>query len=693
MAEYSAPDVERDEQLEDAPKDYVPEGYETPEKFLEHARGAIQDDYDADKNNRDMALEDLQFIASDQWDPVVKAARKGRPCPIINTLPQMIGQVIGDRRMNKTAIKARPVKDATQADAEKIAAIIKGIEYRSRADRAYDMGLENQVSCGIGNLRVLMDYATDDVFEQDIIIKGIPNPLAVIWDRFSFDPTGRDANRCTVQDSLDTKTFEAEWPDKQPDETLIKDLALRGRGWFEKNKVRVCEFWEMIPEEKMFGLTPDGAVIDIGGQDVRALIEQRKIAIDPNSGQPIMRKGICKYARMHLITGTDILTEEYRMPINRLPIIRVEGRIVNIGDERYRYSLIRPSKDSVRMRNYWRGVQTEVLAMAPKGKWLAEDASVAGYEEDFRNAATSTNPLLLYKQGQKEPKWIEPPTIPAALIQAENANAQDIKDTTGIHDASLGIRSNETSGVAIRGRQMEGDVATIMFHDNTNAAILEVGDVVAQLLPYCYDTVRTLLAVGVDEKDMQIEVNNPRNPESLDLSRGKYTIAIETGPSFTTQREEGAQAMIEMIKVAPEVMGMSADLIAKYMDFPGAQEIAKRIEGQMKAKGMLPEDDQGQQQPLTPQLAQQIEQAAVQKFLESEQGKMAQLELRLKEAEVREAEAKAEEAEHNADEADAKAQTAATEIFTNAAQAAKPVPAAAPANRNRRSGKPKGNRK
>ena len=63
-----------------------------------------------------------------------------------------------------------------------------------------------------------------------------------------------------------------------------------------------------------------------------------------------------------------------------------------------------------------------------------------------------------------------PKKIEAAL------NAQDMKDVTGIHDASLGAQSNETSGRAIMARDRQGDVATFIYPDNLKDAIREGGE-------------------------------------------------------------------------------------------------------------------------------------------------------------------------------------------------------------------------
>ena len=140
---------------------YIPEGWESAEEFLAHVRKTFDDDAGYDKDNRTHAIEDLRFLAGDQWDPTVLADRtaKGRPCLTINVLPQFVGQVIGDRRLNKTSIKITPKKDATVGEAEVRSGIIKGIEAESRADRVYDAACEDQVGCGIGNFRIEMEYA------------------------------------------------------------------------------------------------------------------------------------------------------------------------------------------------------------------------------------------------------------------------------------------------------------------------------------------------------------------------------------------------------------------------------------------------------------------------------------------------------------------------------------------------------
>ena len=67
-----------------------------------------------------------------------------------------------------------------------------------------------------------------------------------------------------------------------------------------------------------------------------------------------------------------------------------------------------------------------------------------------------------------------------------------------------------------------------------------------------------------------------------DLSQGKYDVAVETGPSFTTQREEARMALTELLRAAPQYADIIGPFLLKSFDFPGAQglldEVQERVE-------------------------------------------------------------------------------------------------------------------
>jgi hypothetical protein len=567
-----------EEELREPEKKYSPEGFASAEEYLEDMRETYSLDIKADDDNRKAALEDKKFVAGEQWDPTVLQQRRGLPCLVINTVPQFTAQLVGDWRTNRNAVKVIPAENGDKNIASVRSDLIRAIETDCRATRVYDSAFESMIQCGDGAFRVGVQYANEDVFDQNIAIQPIDDALSVVWDRLSIDPTGRDANHCFVDDLIPTKEFKVRWPGSDPSDLNNETRsALSAEGWCDNGTVRVTEHWRMIERKRMLVLFEDGAIHhfdeDVDPDGIDQFIEEH--------GNPVKsRLAPCRYAQMHLVTGHKILAGPYEWKMTRLPIIRMSGRTVSVGERRVRFGLVRFMKDAARLRNFWRSIAAEQLGYAPKAQWLATESAVEGREDAFRKAHMSRDPLLTINDDAeigRDIQRIDPPPVQMALLNEAQVNTQDMKDVTGIHDASLGIKSNETSGRAIMARQREGDIASITYYDNGNAAILEAGDVINQLIGQIYDGTRIIRIIGEDEQTKLVSINDPMNPESPNLATGKYDVAITTGASYTTRRVEAAQAMMEAVQVFPQMMEVAGDLVAKAQDWPGSEELSERL--------------------------------------------------------------------------------------------------------------------
>lgn len=566
-----------EEELREPEKGYIPEGFESVEDYLEDMRETYQLDLQADDDNRKAALEDKKFVAGEQWDPVVLQQRAGLPCLVINTIPQFTAQLVGDWRQNRSAVKVVPAENGDRAVADIRSDLIRAIETNGRASRVYDNCFESMVQCGDGAFRVAVSYANEGVFDQDIGVGPIDDALSVVWDRLSIDPTARDAKHCYVDDLIPNKEFKSRFKDADPSTLNDKDRRLlAAEGWCETGTVRVTEHWRMIERKKLLVMFEDGAVYPFDEGEESKLDQY----IEKHGKMTKSRLAPCRYAQMHLVTGHKILAGPYEWKMNRLPIIRMSGRVVSVGDKRVRFGLVRFMKDAARLRNFWRSVAAEQLGYAPKAQWFATESAVEGKEDNFRKGHLTRDPLLIANDeavlGQNIQR-IDPPQVQMALLNEAQVNTQDMKDVTGIHDASLGIKSNETSGRAIMARQREGDVASITYYDNGNAAILEAGDVINQLIGQIYDGTRIIRVVGEDEASKLVKINDPMDPESPNLAVGLYDVAITTGASYTTRRVEAAEAMMDAVQVYPEMMQIAGDLIAKAQDWPGSEELSERL--------------------------------------------------------------------------------------------------------------------
>lgn len=581
----------------DKPDFDLPEGYESEAAFLLEMRNHFADDVEYDRQNREAALDDLQFLVGSQWDDMTRLRRDAarKPTLTINRLPAFVAQVIGQRRMNETTINVIPDSGGTKAIASLRKGLIRNILKQCRGDLAFDKALEGSASCGIGNFGVELDYLSDDVFEQTIKVVQYPDHLSVVWDRNLTIPDGRDATRCFVVDSVSADEFRRTWPWATPAD-MMADYALNGNlrmsGWVAMNDVRIVGYWHMRTRKRTLALMQDGTTQDI--TDKPELLEQ---VVQRNDGSPIMREVDRKFAQLYLCSGTDILEGPYELPISRIPVFRVPGWEINVGNYRHRWGLVRFAKDPQRLHNFWRSVIAEKIMQTPRAVWHAADTAVQGRERQYRESHLSDDPLIIWnaESGQK-PERILPAQVEDALLAQAEITSQDIKDVTNIHEANLGMPSNEVSGAAITARQRVSDIGTVLYHDNLNQAIEEAGRVINELIPVCYDTPRMVKVIGDDaESQMQI-INATGNPDSIDLSVGRYSVTVTTGPSYATKRIESAAAMEALANSMPNILGVAADLIVEAQDWPGAEKIVKRLRMSMPAE-LLSQDE------VTPEIA------------------------------------------------------------------------------------------
>jgi hypothetical protein len=199
--------------------------------------------------------------------------------------------------------------------------------------------------------------------------------------------------------------------------------------------------------------------------------------------------------------------------------------------------------------------------------------------------------------------------------------SDDMKAVMGIFDASLGAKSNETSGRAIMARQREGDTSTFHFIDNRDRAIEHTGRILVDLIPKVYTGDRIVTILSEDMKEAQVNLGQPiqlANGMShvFDLTAGKYSLVMKRGLSYTSKREEAAAQQIEFAKVTG-TGALFGDVIAKNMDWPGADVIEERIKASLPphviGKGPSPQEQQLMQAMQQMQAALQQMQAEIQK--------------------------------------------------------------------------------
>ena len=612
--------------------------------ILKQARDAFSLCEEVESHNRLTYVDNYRFAREGiQWpaDIVKQREQEGRPCLTINKMPAFIRQVVNDARQNKPSIKVHPADSGADPEtAEIYNGLIRQIEYQSNSDVAYDTAVECAVTGGFGYIRVGVDYAYDDAFDMDITIDRVSNPLSVFGDPHSSAADSSDWDTAFVVDKMKKAQFKAQYGDKAQTD-WDDDGAWTGVNttWRDDNTIMVAEYWTREKIDRPIVMLSDGTVLDKGeiekSPGLQVLLAEGVVQI---KGERIAKS--CKVTQ-RFISGIEVLeTREWQGKY--IPIIPVYGDEFDIEGKRFLRSLVHNGIDAQRMHNYWRTASTELMALAPKVPFIGEEGAFDVDIERWNTANSKSHPFLEVTKGKQIPQRqpMDPGVAVGALQEALNAS-DDIKAILGIHDASLGARSNETSGRAIMARQREGDVSTFHFIDNMARAIRHTGRVIIDLIPHFYDKPRIVRVIGEDGSERQEKINQPvevkddnGKPQTdemgqpitrvYDLTAGKYDLTVTTGPSYTTRRQESATEMMELLRAFPQAAPVVGDLLAKNLDWPGADEIAERL------KKLVP----GQEPQIPPEMQKAIEDGKQQIADLTEENQSLKMEKANKEAEI-----------------------------------------------------------
>jgi hypothetical protein len=150
--------------------------------------------------------------------------------------------------------------------------------------------------------------------------------------------------------------------------------------------------------------------------------------------------------------------------------------------------------------------------------------------------------------------------------------------------------SNERSGKAILARQREGDVGTYHYGDNLARGVRHIVRQLVDLIPKIYDTQRVARIIGVDGETKMVKIDPSQQEPVKKIMQddividkiynpnvGKYDVVVATGPGYATKRQEALEAMAQLLQGNPSLWAVAGDLFVKNMDWPGAQEMAKRF--------------------------------------------------------------------------------------------------------------------
>jgi hypothetical protein len=615
------------------------------EAVLKEVRDRMEKIIGADMRNRTSHKEDFDFVyvQGAQWSSDLRARRTTwqEPCLEFNQLKQFVNQVVNDMRQGRPGVRVHPASGAASEEtAQILQGIIRGIEYDSKAETTYDEAFKSAVVGGRGYWRICSDYTNAESFDQSLMIKQIPDAMAVYSDLDYQEPDGSDKAWYIVTEKVHKDVFKSQWPDAKP--LSFDDPG--SKNWMEGESIVVADYYRRSCSKKTMVLMSDGN---------RGFKDTMPKTLPP--GVTVLKEREVEQYKVewYKIAGGQQVLAEYDWPGTIIPIVQVVGDECIIDGKRLYQGLIRHARDAQTMFNYGMTQQAVHLALTPRAPWVADNDAIEGYEEVYRDANQRNFSVLPFHAYDKQGRALPPPArtapslVDAGWFSFSQSMTGMIKSTIGMYENSLSQKGNETSGKAILAKERQGDNATFHLVDNLAKGIALTGRILLEVIPKFYDTQRIVHIVGKDDIRKMVSINQVSIDGSLnairmnDITSGEYSVTTDSGPSYATKRQEDADKLLQLVQAFPPVAQVAPDLIVQALDVNDAREIAQRLKmalppaiqqaEAMKEKGQRPPDPQIMQQMMQMQSqlqqAQQIMQELQQKLQQAESGVQAKMQI------------------------------------------------------------------
>lgn len=614
------------------------------DEFISQAREYYTSDLNADLTDREEAQDDNRFanssdLTKSQWAKEPKDARVNQNRPVLqwNRIPTFVAQVVNDGRQNKPSIKISQGDNGTRFTADFFQDRIRHLEYECNADIAYDTAREQQVTSGRAAIRLSTEWVPGK-FKQRPCIEPIEDQFSVVWDAAAKLYDRSDAERCFVvcliSKSKYIRDYGQEAFDKRLDFERGQDTGWVGLGE-SKDLFQIAEYYCKEYRKRTLCEMPDGS-------------EKWK---DELAGpMQVSRERIEDFCTViqYVIDGCQILGKPKKWIDDQIPIVPLWGRTATVEGQRRTFSLIRNAKDPQRTVNICVSNIMELIGQMPKTPWMVPIGAIPNNLEGYWQQM-SNNPLgyVLWQAWDQdgralpEPKRMmaEPPIQALALFLRDSIDG--IKAAMGIYDASLGNKSNETSGIAIERRKKSAEVVNYHFADNESRTRKTIGQRLIKIISKLDKPGTTVPVRSEDGKTILVPIGepfqHPKTGETIthDLTAGDYGVVVGSGPSYESQRQEAYERDAAIIQAWPEGMEVIGDQLFANDDTAGAQERAERLKRwiMMKSPGLIQEPGDSQIPPEVQQKFQALQvelghaKAYAQKLFEEQKAEQPKLDL------------------------------------------------------------------
>jgi len=574
-------------------------------------RGDTQND---EREARRGAIEEAHFNADPfgHWEDYATRRFNGKPRYQIDLVKPIIDSIAGEIEQMELGGQVIPVGgDATVDLANTYERILRTISNISDAPDIYSDAARNIVDHAYDAWMVMTDWADVDSFDQDIVIKRIPDAITRVWVPGMSTATGPEDNKAGF---IDTELPLSEYNKMFPDGNGV---SLSNFGFnYKENRVRdtetegviVSDYYYIKEETALLHLLSDNRVVT--NDDYEPVAEELKAKGITSLRQKARRLPVCYMRKMD---GSGWISEEQKTVFRYIPVIQALANFQILNGNPYYRGETRKLMDPQRIYDY--GTSKDVLdgALGRKSKIVITTDQAEGHEDQNRKLNTEDDPLFIHThaEGQTPPYALPGTQLDAQLANTLTRTQADMKEISMSHNPQQGAGLAGHSGKAYEILTEKSNTASHKYIKQIERCVAWTNKIIVDAIPRVIDTKNRQIRLTNEDGTSTFETVNKEimTEDGLqvinDLAQGSYMFKVTSGPAYSNRRAEGVQAVKEWAALDPSIIDEGADIIYKALNAPGTNEIADRVRKRKIEEGRVPVDQLTEEEK--EKLAQEIE--------------------------------------------------------------------------------------
>ena len=529
-----------------------------------------------------------------QWDPYAWTKMEGRFRGTFDMCTPIVDQISGEIEQSDFSLNISPSGGDSSIDVAKTYdGLIRNIRNISNADEVFNAASRSNVIGGFDAVEVVQEFIDGDSFDQDLIIKRVPNASDSVWfDIGSVKQDASDAKWCVKLIAIPAAEYKERFPDGNGQS--IGDDRTNTAFFDTAEFITVGQLYYKKPENIEIVQMTNGAVYQVNDEfeTIQDELFQQGITEEKRRTRNAWR------VHSRLFDGGDWLGKEERTVFNDLPVIPIYGNFDIFENKVIYFGKLEKLYDQQRVLNYAMSRDIEDGALSPKKKYWGTPEQIEGYEDTIQTLNTNNDALQLYNHTEGQPPPFMQGGVEASQgLQTTIANTQQmISASANSFNAQQGNANPTQSGIAGNQQIEQGNIGSIKWFKSLEVMVCQVGKVLKNAIPRVYDSTRQVRILEEDGSSSMVTINQTvfdeqtqQNVEINNLAQGDYDVVADFGPAFNSQQKETSQAFLDMAAIDPSFLQQGKDIMLKNLAVPGMDQMAERAREELLNAGMIPE--------------------------------------------------------------------------------------------------------